>query len=166
MRGASRLTHHRARASASHFHPNLIRPPPTPDQTSGGPTVGSPDTSPNGNGTVVSRRPSTHGPLVEASRLAAIKPSENTRTPLDVGGANINSLPLMSGLFEFTFLINLYLNRNSLWAVPPELLKLCRLEVLNLSRNGLDSLPRSSGRSVEGALSIRQPLIDGPTPVR
>ena len=74
-----------------------------------------------------------------------------------MGGVNIKNLPPTSGLFEFTFLINLSLNRNGLSSVPPELLKLCPLEFLNpLSR---------SGCSVEGALSIRQPLIDDPTPV-
>ena len=40
------------------INPNLIKPPPTPDQTNGGPTVGSPDSSPtDGNGTVVSQPP-------------------------------------------------------------------------------------------------------------
>ncbi|KDR67582.1 hypothetical protein GALMADRAFT_216426 [Galerina marginata CBS 339.88] len=154
---ASRSAHHRARASAMASrtvaksaipitNPNLIKPPPTPDQTNGGPIEGSPDSSPtNGNGTLISQRASTPGPLIEASRPTAVRPPENTWTSLDMGGVNIKNLPPTSGLFGFTFLINLYLNHNALSSVPPEISKLRHLELLDLSGNGLNSLPPELG---------------------
>ena len=153
---ASRSPHHRARASAMASrtvtksaipitNPNLVKPPPPTEQPNGN-AEASPDSSPvNGNGTVVSQRPSTPGPLVEASRPTAIKPPENTWTSLDMGGVNIKNLPSTSGLFRFTFLINLYLNHNALQSVPPEISKLRHLELLDLSGNGLSSLPPELG---------------------
>lgn len=79
-----------------------------------------------------------------------------------MGGINIKNFPSTTGPFEFTFLTNLCLNRNALSSVPPELLKLRHLELLDLSKTALDSLPRSLGCLVEGDLSIQQPLIDTP----
>lgn len=62
-----------------------------------------------------------------------------------MGGVNIKTIPSTSGLFSFTFLINLYLNHNALSTVPPEISKLRHLEVLDLSGNNLSSLPPELG---------------------
>uniref|UniRef100_A0A8H7Y6Z8 CCR4-Not complex 3'-5'-exoribonuclease subunit Ccr4 n=1 Tax=Psilocybe cubensis TaxID=181762 RepID=A0A8H7Y6Z8_PSICU len=154
---ASRSPHHRARASAMASrtvaksaipitNPNLIKPPPTPEQSNGGMGDGSPDGSPvNGNGVVNSQRPSTPGLTTEISRPTAIKPPENTWTSLDMGGVNIKNLPPTSGLFSFTFLINLYLNHNALSSVPLEISRLRHLELLDLSGNNLSTLPPELG---------------------
>jgi len=107
--------------------------------------MGSPDSPPNGNGIVVSSQP-----------IVINIPD----------GVNTNNLPLTSGLTKSTLPISLYLNRNGLSSVPPELLKLCHLELLNLPGNSLILLPRSSRYSAERALSIRHLLIDNPNRVR
>jgi len=150
MMCASRSAHHRARASAmapravttSAFpitHLNLIKSPPTPDPKNGGPTMGSPDSPPNGNSIVVSSQP----------------------TVINIpDGVNTNNLPLTSGLTKSTLPISLYLNRNGLSSVPPELLKLCHLELLNLSGNSLILLPRSSRYSL---LSRKSSIYSTPT---
>jgi CCR4-NOT transcription complex subunit 6 len=62
-----------------------------------------------------------------------------------MGGVNIKNLPPTSGLFSFTFLINLYLNHNALAAVPGEICKLRHLELLDLSGNNLTSVPPELG---------------------
>jgi len=62
-----------------------------------------------------------------------------------MGGVNIKSLPPTSGLFSFTFLINLYLNHNALSSIPPEIAKLRHLELLDLSGNHLTSVPPEIG---------------------
>ena len=62
-----------------------------------------------------------------------------------MGGVNIKSIPRTSGLFSFTFLLNLYLNHNSLSSIPPEIAKLRHLELLDLSGNNLVSVPPELG---------------------
>jgi len=62
-----------------------------------------------------------------------------------MGGVNIKNIPSNSGLFTFTFLINLYLNHNALTSVPPEITKLKHLELLDLSGNNLVSVPPELG---------------------
>jgi hypothetical protein len=55
-------------------------------------------------------------PIAQAPWPTAIKALENTWNALDMGGLNIKNIPSSSGLFSFPFLINLYLNHNSLSA--------------------------------------------------
>ena len=62
-----------------------------------------------------------------------------------MGGVSIKNLPATSGLFTFTFLINLYLNHNALSSVPPEISKLRHLELLDISGNSLSTLPPEMG---------------------
>ncbi|TEB28497.1 hypothetical protein FA13DRAFT_794599 [Coprinellus micaceus] len=62
-----------------------------------------------------------------------------------MGGMRIKNLPPTSGLFQFTFLINLYLNHNTLTTVPAEISKLRHLELLDLSGNSLATLPPELG---------------------
>jgi CCR4-NOT transcription complex subunit 6 len=62
-----------------------------------------------------------------------------------MGGVQIKHLPPTSGLFSFTFLINLYLNHNALTAIPPEIARLRHLELLDLSGNSLQTLPPEMG---------------------
>ena len=62
-----------------------------------------------------------------------------------MGGVNIKNLPPTSGLFTFTFLVNLYLNHNALSTVPGEIAKLKHLELLDLSGNSLTSVPGELG---------------------
>ncbi len=118
-------------------NPNLVKPTPVE------PSIDSPDASPTGG--KVNHPSSTVGPVAEAPRLTAIKPPENTWTSLDMGGVNIKNIPATSGLFSFTFLINLYLNHNALSHVPPEISKLRHLELLDLSGNNLNTLPAELG---------------------
>jgi len=77
--------------------------------------------------------------------MTAPRPPENTWTSLDMGGVNIKNIPPQSGLFSFTFLINLYLNHNALTSIPPEITKLRHLELLDLSGNSLVTVPPELG---------------------
>ncbi|KAI0949077.1 hypothetical protein AcW1_008780 [Taiwanofungus camphoratus] len=88
---------------------------------------------------------STVAPISEAPRPTALRPPGNTWNSLDMGGVNIKSIPPTSGLFSFTFLINLYLNHNALTCIPPEIAKLRHLELLDLSGNNLLSIPPELG---------------------
>jgi CCR4-NOT transcription complex subunit 6 len=155
---SSRSPHHRARASAMASrtvtksaipitNPNAVKPPievngvndgakedePTPESVEASPTAG------------VNHPSSTVAPIAEAPRPTAIRPPENTWNSLDMGGVNIKNIPPSSGLFTFTFLINLYLNHNALSAVPPQIAKLRHLELLDLSGNNLTSIPPELG---------------------
>ncbi|EFI28250.1 glucose-repressible alcohol dehydrogenase transcriptional effector [Coprinopsis cinerea okayama7 len=159
----SRSPHHRARANAMAArtvpksaipitNPNAKATSSTPssDKTNGaakdGDSSSTSDTanSPSNNSST-NHPSSTVAPVAEAPRLTTIKPPESTWNSLDMGGVNIKNLPPTSGLFTFTFLINLYLNHNSLQSVPPEISKLRHLELLDLSGNGLHSLPPELG---------------------
>ncbi|TFK44154.1 Endonuclease/exonuclease/phosphatase [Crucibulum laeve] len=144
---SSRSPHHRARASAMASrtvtksaipitNPNVIKPPPSESKET--------DSAPSTTDSPITNHPSsTVGPV--APRLTSIKPPENTWNSLDMGGVNLKNLPPTSGLFQFTFLLNLYLNHNALSIVPPEISKLRYLEVLDLSANNLASIPPELG---------------------
>jgi CCR4-NOT transcription complex subunit 6 len=88
---------------------------------------------------------STVAPIAEAPRPTANRPPQNNWNSLDMGGVNIKTIPPTSGLFAFTFLINLYLNHNALTSVPPQISKLRHLELLDLSANNLNSIPPELG---------------------
>jgi CCR4-NOT transcription complex subunit 6 len=106
-------------------------------------TSGEPST--NGAISNVNHPSSTVAPVAEAPRPTAAKPPENSWSSLDMGGVQIKNLPPTSGLFTFTFLINLYLNHNALTSVPPEISRLRHLELLDLSGNNLQTLPSEMG---------------------
>jgi CCR4-NOT transcription complex subunit 6 len=157
---ASRSPHHRARASAMASRTvtksaipitNPNKPPPeTITKESDGVENGigpSPNGEPttNGSSSVVNHPSSTVAPVAEAPRPTAAKPPENSWSSLDMGGVQIKHLPPTSGLFSFTFLINLYLNHNTLTAIPPEIARLRHLELLDLSGNSLQTLPPEMG---------------------
>ncbi|KAI6002916.1 Endonuclease/exonuclease/phosphatase [Pisolithus albus] len=165
---SSRLPHHRARASAMASrtvtksaipitNPNHVKPSngtDVPDAASkdGGtstasstpaPTTAS-ESSPVSANSAPNHPSATVAPISEAPRPTA-EPPENTWNSLDMGGVNLKTIPHNSGLFTFTFLINLYLNHNSLTAVPPEISKLRHLELLDLSGNALTTVPPEMG---------------------
>ncbi|KAF9227045.1 hypothetical protein BS17DRAFT_694866 [Gyrodon lividus] len=165
---SSRSPHHRARASAMASrtvtksaipitNPNLVKPavgtevnevPPRESEAPATSFTPAPTTASEGSpslaGSVVNHPSSTVAPIAEAPRLTA-KPPQNTWNSLDMGGVNIKTLPPTSGLFSFTFLINLYLNHNALSSIPPEIAKLRHLEVLDLSGNNLSTVPPELG---------------------
>ena len=157
---ASRSPHHRARASAMASRTvtksaipitNPNKPPPeTVTKESDGVENGlspSPSGEPSTNGasSTVNHPSSTVAPVAEAPRPTATKPPENSWSSLDMGGVQIKHLPPTSGLFSFTFLINLYLNHNALTTIPPEIARLRHLELLDLSGNNLQTLPPELG---------------------
>lgn len=106
---------------------------------------GSTTDSPRTTAAVANHPSSIVGPVAEAPRPTAPGPPKNTWTSLDMGGVNIKNIPPNSGLFSFTFLINLYLNHNALSSIPPEITKLRHLELLDLSGNNLVSVPPELG---------------------
>ncbi|KAI0786633.1 Endonuclease/exonuclease/phosphatase [Abortiporus biennis] len=162
---ASRSPHHRARASAMAArtvqksaipiqNPNAIKlvDPNAPKEGESETTSSTPIPTPNGasqsspaSGGASFSHPSSTAAPVEANRPTVSKPPENTWNSLDMGGVNIKNIPHNSGLFTFTFLINLYLNHNALTTVPPEITKLKHLELLDLSGNQLVSVPPELG---------------------
>lgn len=156
---ASRSPHHRARASAMASrtvqksaipiqNPNAVKPPEVNGNTKDGENGASSSSTAVANGSPSSASATgasaTTAALAERPRPIAPKP-ENTWTSLDMGGVNIKNLPPTSGLFSFTFLINLYLNHNALTSVPPEITKLKHLELLDLSGNSLVTVPPELG---------------------
>ncbi|KAF6763344.1 glucose-repressible alcohol dehydrogenase transcriptional effector [Ephemerocybe angulata] len=167
----SRSPHHRARASAmaSRTVPKSAIPitnpnskititSPKPEAANGRPktfedlstTAASTSSEPATKSPGTPTHPSsTTAPIAEFQRPTATKPPENTWGSLDMGGVNIKNLPASSGLFSFTFLINLYLNHNALTAVPAEISKLRHLELLDLSGNALATLPPELGLLVQ-----------------
>ncbi|KAH9993969.1 Endonuclease/exonuclease/phosphatase [Russula vinacea] len=167
---ASRSPHHRARASAMASRTvtksaipitNPNKPPPeTITKESDGVENGigpSPSGEPSTNGTssAVNHPSSTVAPVAEAPRPTAAKPPENSWSSLDMGGVQIKHLPPTSGLFSFTFLINLYLNHNALTAIPPEIASLqtlppemgmlTKLKELYLFDNHIATIPPELG---------------------
>ncbi|KZT10879.1 uncharacterized protein LAESUDRAFT_734616 [Laetiporus sulphureus 93-53] len=167
MSRASRSPHHRARASAMASrsvqksaipitNPNAVKPVPEANgetTSASGASGSSPSSRSATSATTSSPRntaaethpSSTVAPIAEAQRPTAPKPPVNTWSSLDMGGVNIKSIPRTSGLFSFSFLINLYLNHNALTSVPPEIARLRHLELLDLSGNILSELPGELG---------------------
>lgn len=167
---SSRSSHHRARASAMASrtviksaipitNPNLVKPststntdttessskdPPGTPALSSTPALSAGESSPGATNAVVNHPSSTVAPIAEAPRPTA-KPPQNTWSSLDMGGINIKTIPPSSGLFTFTFLINLYLNHNALTAIPAGIAKLRHLELLDLSGNNLSTVPAELG---------------------
>lgn len=102
--------------------------------------------SPSLHSAAVNHPSSTVPPVAEAPlRPTAAGAQPNNWSSLDMGGVNIKNLPPTSGLFTFTFLVNLYLNHNALSSVPGEVSKLRHLELLDLSGNSLTSIPGELG---------------------
>jgi CCR4-NOT transcription complex subunit 6 len=108
-------------------NPNAAKVPPPPEPPADSPVVSN-----------ANHPSSTVAPIAQAQ-------PENAWTSLDMGGVNIKNLPSGSGLFSFSFLINLYLNHNSLSSIPPQIAGLKHLQLLDLSGNQLTSLPPELG---------------------
>ena len=139
-------------------NPNVVKPPETNGVTKEGDSAGdtpksvaslASSASINGSpraGSVAANHSSSVAAITDVVRpTGQYKPPENTWTSLDMGGVNIRNIPPNSGLFSFTFLINLYLNHNALTSIPPEITKLRHLELLDLSGNQLADLPVELG---------------------
>ncbi|KAJ7594537.1 glucose-repressible alcohol dehydrogenase transcriptional effector [Mycena floridula] len=147
---SSRGAHHRARASAMASRTvtksaipitNPNKPSPIEDTTQDSDTSVSYASALESSPTV-NHPSSTVGPVAQTPKPTA---SRSVWHSLDMGGVNIKNLPPTSGLFSFTFLINLYLNHNSFSSVPGEISKLRSLELLDLSGNALTTLPPELG---------------------
>ena len=86
---------------------------------------------------------STAAPIAQAPRPSRTRKPESTWTTLDLGGIRLKNLS--QGLFRFTYLTTLYLNHNSLSAIPTEIAQLRNLVVLDLSGNDLGAVPPELG---------------------
>ncbi|KAG6817489.1 hypothetical protein H0H87_008114 [Tephrocybe sp. NHM501043] len=150
---SSRSPFHRARASALASrnvakaaipitNPNFVKPPP---DVNGAPESDPSDSSPASVAAGAVNHPSSTVAPIKAPRPTSIRPPENSWSSLDMGGVNLKNIPQTSGLFTFTFLINLYLNHNALTSVPPQIAKLRHLELLDLSGNHLTTLAPELG---------------------
>ncbi|THU94152.1 hypothetical protein K435DRAFT_799104 [Dendrothele bispora CBS 962.96] len=153
---SSRSPHHRARASAMASrnvtksaipitNPNAVK---SPEQQPANRDSTATPLSESTNGTALDHPSSTVAPVAEAPRQSSSRPPDHVWTALDMGGINIKNLPPTSGLFSFSFLINLYLNHNALTSIPPEIAQLRHLELLDLSGNALETLPPEIGMLV------------------
>ncbi|GJE92741.1 glucose-repressible alcohol dehydrogenase transcriptional effector [Phanerochaete sordida] len=159
---ASRSPHHRARASAMASrtvqksaipitNPNAVKVidpngAAKDGEANGTPTSTSSTAVANGaSPTSTAGGSTTAASVAERPRPTAPKAPANTWTSLDMGGVNIKNLPPTSGLFSFSFLINLYLNHNALTSIPPEITRLKHLELLDLSGNSLVTVPPELG---------------------
>jgi len=88
-------------------------------------------------------RSATAAPVLPSPRPSASKKTESTWTTLDMGGIRLKNLA--PSLFGFTYLTTLYLNHNSLTAIPPAIARLRNLVLLDLSGNELTSVPPEFG---------------------
>lgn len=138
-------------------NPNAVKPPPetngnaadvestaTTSPAASHRTASEASPTPADAAVATNHPSSTVAPVADTLRPSVPKP-ENAWQSLDMGGVGIKNIPATSGLFAFTFLTNLFLNHNSLTAVPPQIRKLQHLELLDLSGNALAVLPPELG---------------------
>ncbi|KAH9944716.1 Endonuclease/exonuclease/phosphatase [Amylocystis lapponica] len=150
---ASRSPHHRARAICDPItNPNAVKPSESngvlKEVEAAAAAVGAAGSSPSTSRAESETSPTPANGLANhpSSTVGPIsEPPENTWSSLDMGGVSIKSIPPTSGLFSFSFLINLYLNHNALTSIPPEISKLRHLRLLDLSGNSLVAVPPELG---------------------
>lgn len=145
-------TRNSAKAAIPITNPNAKPPPPFPESLPNGtsysdePSSELPDpsredsSSPERTNGLPS---STATQIAHVPRPSTIRKPESTWTTLDLGGIRLKNLS--QGLFRFTYLTTLYLNHNSLSAVPTEIAQLRNLVVLDLSGNDLGAIPPELG---------------------
>jgi CCR4-NOT transcription complex subunit 6 len=119
---------------------------PPPSELNGVSKDGSsPRLTENGSPKPVVDHPSSIVGPVAATQRQTAEARNNSWASLDMGGVQLKNLPPSSGLFSFTFLVNLYLNHNQLTNIPPEITRLKGLVVLDLSGNQLQHIPPDLG---------------------